>query len=362
MNDVLRERLVNQKLAACAARDPVEIVSWLGAIQAQDFRGATWAIGVRSKRLTEAAVERAYDEGRILRTHVLRPTWHFVAGADIRWLIALTGKRIIARLAYRHRQLELDAPTFARIRSVLGRALATAHLTRREIAVVLRRARIQVTPERLLHLLMVAELEGLLCSGPLRDGQVTYALMDARAPRVPPIDVETALARLAERYFTSHGPATLADFAWWSGLSLRDARSAVEMAGTVLSRDAVIGGLYRRGRRPPRRSHVNPSAWLLPNYDEYLVAYADRTAVLGNHPVHPRDLLSHTVIIDGLALATWRPRQQNGSVSIAVTPRWRLTRDDLERICGAADRYGAFVGRAVDIEQPAGSRSARGVR
>ncbi len=359
MNDVIRERLVNQKLAACA-RDPVEIVSWLGAMQAQDFHGAKWAIGVRSKTLTEAAVVRAYDEGRILRTHVLRQTWHFVAAADIRWLIALTGPRILARMAYRHRQLGIDPPTITRSRSALRRALAKTPHTRRDVAGVLRRAGVPVTPERISHLVMVAELEGLVCSGPLRDGRVTWALMDDRAPRAPSIDAETALARLAVRYFTSHGPATLADFAWWSGLSVRDARSAVEMAG--LSRDAVVNEMYRRGPRPPRRGGVNPSEWLLPNYDEYLVAYTDRSAVLGDCPVDPRVLLDYTVVIDGFALGTWRPRRRNGSVSIAVTPRRRLTRDDQERIRRAGDRYGAFVGSAVEIERLAGSQGGRGAR
>ncbi len=359
MNDLIRERLVNQKLAA-RARDPVEIVSSLGAIQAQDFHGATWAIGVRSNTLTDAAVVRAYDEGRILRTHVLRPTWHFVAAADIRWLVALTGPRILARMAYRHRQLGIDPPTIARSQSALRRALAKTPHTRRDIAAVLRRAGVPVTPERISHLVMVAELAGLLCSGPLRDGQVTWALMDDRVPRAPSIDPDTALARLAGRYFRSHGPATLADFAWWSGLSRGDARSAVEMAG--LSRDAVVDGMYRRGRRPPRRSGVTPSEWLLPNYDEYLVAYTDRSAVLGDCPVDPRLLLDYTVVIDGFALGTWRPRRRNGSVSIAVTPRRRLTRDEQERVRRAADRYGAFVGSDVEVERLDGRQGTRRAR
>jgi hypothetical protein len=362
LNEILRERLVNQKLAGSAPPDPHEIVSWFGAVQAQDFQGARWALKLRSKSLTAAAVDRAFDEGRILRTHVLRPTWHFVTAGDIRWLIALSGPRIIARLAYCHRWLELDAGTMIRSRAALIRALEARHLTRRELAGVLQRARIAVTPVRLSHLLMVAELEGLVCSGPVCDGRLTYALMDERAPRVSPIDADAALARLAGRYFTSHGPATLADFAWWGGLSLREARSAVEMAGPALSRDLVVGGLYRSRGPRPRARMARPAAWLLPNFDEYLVAYKDRAAVFGDRPVSSWDTLTHTVIIDGLAAATWRPRRQNGSVSIDVWPRRRLTGDELDQIRGAGDRYGAFVGRAVAIERPAARREARGVR
>jgi Winged helix DNA-binding domain len=359
---MLRERLVNQKLAGAALHDPQEIISWFGAVQAQDFQGARWAVGLRSKSLTAAAVERAFDEGRILRTHVLRPTWHFVTAEDIRWLIALSGPRIIARLAYRHRWLELDAGTMARSRAALIRALESRHLTRRELAAVLQRAGVASTPERLSHLLMVAELEGLVCSGPLRDRQLTYALVDERVPRAAPLDAEQALARLADRYFTSHGPATLADFSWWSGLSRREARAAVERAGSALSRDVVGSGTFRAARPRSRARIVHPSAWLLPNFDEYLVAYKDRAAVFGDRPVSSWDTLTHTVIIDGLAAATWRPRRQNGSVSIDVWPRRRLTGDELDQIRGAGDRYGAFVGRAVAIERPAARREARGVR
>jgi hypothetical protein len=357
LNDLLRERLVNQQLAGSGMRDPREIVSWFGAIQAQDFQGAKWAIGLRANELTDAAVERSFNEGGILRTHVLRPTWHFVTAADIRWLVALTGPRVIARMAYRHRQLGLDAATVRRSRAALSRALAKAPLTRGEVAAALRRARIPVTPERLGHLLMLAEMEGLVCSGPLCDRQLTYDLMDRRAPGVDPVDASHALARLADRYFNSHGPATLADFAWWSGLSLRDAGSAVAIAGRALTRDALIGGTYRSARPRSRRRNVNPRAWLLPDFDEYLVAYRDRAAVLGDHAVAPRDVLTRTVIVDGRAVATWRVRREKDSVSIVVAPRQRLARDDQERIRHAAARYSSFIGRPCDTILEEASRT-----
>ena len=351
LSALLVERLVNQKLARSTLRDPCEVVSWFGAVQAQDFQGARWAIGLRTRAATDTTVERAFNDGAILRTHVLRPTWHFVVAADIRWLIALTGPRIIARMAWRHRQLELDPQTVRRSRTVLTRALGDGPLTRRDLAGVLQRTRILVTPERLSHLLALAELEGLVCSGPLRDRQFTYALIDHRVPGVPPVAQEEARARLAERYFRSHGPATLADFAWWSGLSMREARSAVEMAGTALSRDALVTGTYRFARSRRRARTVGHSAFLLPSFDEFLVAYKDRSAILGDRSIAPRDVLAQTVIVDGRAAGLWRARRENGSVTIAIDPRRRLPRDVLDRIRDAAARYGAFIGQPVTVER-----------
>lgn len=355
--DLLRGRLVNQKLAGSTFRHPGEVVSWLGAVQAQDFAGAKWAIGLRAIGLTEAAVERAYDQGAILRTHVLRPTWHLVSADDIRWLIALTGPRVIARLGPRHRYLEIDDRTVARSRAALTRALDKGALTRREAGGVLQRARIHVTPERLTHLLVLAELEGLVCSGPLRDRQTTYALMDQRVPAAPPVARDEALARLAVRYFLSHGPATIADFAWWSFLPLGDARAAIELAGPAVPRDAVATKAASR-RTGARSRKSEAAAWLLPNFDEFLVAYKERSAVLGQGPIDPRETLAHTVIIDGRAVGTWKARPERPTsgppgarpaVSIAVAPRVTLTRADWACIRQAADRYGRFTGRGAAV-------------
>jgi len=358
--DLLRGRLVNQKLAGSTFRHPGEVVSWLGAVQAQDFAGAKWAIGLRAAGLTEAAVERAYDQGAILRTHVLRPTWHLVAADDIRWLVALTGPRVIARLGPRHRYLELDDRTVARSRAALTRALDESSLTRREVGEVLRRARIQFSPERLTHLLVLAELEGLVCSGPLRDRQTTYALMDQRVPAAPPVGREEALARLAARYFLSRGPATIADFAWWSFLPLGDARAAIELARPAVPRDAVVT-TTASGHAGARSRTAGSAAWLLPNFDEFLVAYKERSAVLGQGPIGPRDTLTHTVLIEGRAVGSWKAGRQASlsraaaaerrTVSVAVAPRVELTRADWGSIRQAADPYARFLGAEVTVRE-----------
>ena len=339
VHDVLVRRLVNQELARPRLREAEALVSRFGAIQAQDFQGAKWAIGVRTDGLTDEAVERAFNDGRLLRTHVLRPTWHFVAAADIRWLVALTGPRVFARMAYRRRQLGLDDQEISRSRRAIVRALRDGPLTRRQIATALERAHLLITPERLTHLVMAAELEGLVCSGPLLERRFTYALMDTRAPEQAPLSRDEALGRLAERYFASHGPATAADFAWWSGLSLRDARAASEIAGT------------RRNPETPRAP--KRAAWLLPNFDEYLVAYRDRSAIHGGHAAGPPDALANTVIVGGSAVGTWRPRRGKDTVAVEVRMRRSLSRDDWNRVADAAGRYGRFIGRPVEMTRVA---------
>jgi hypothetical protein len=269
-------------------------------------------------------------------------------------MVGLTGPRVIARMGPRHRQLELDSATLTRSRATLTRVLGEGALTRPELGKALEQARIRLTPERLTHLLAVAECEGLVCSGALRGRQLTYALLDHRVPPAPAVARDEALARLAARYFNSHGPATVADFAWWSWLPLADARAAIAMAGAAISRDAVVANVYR-GRPRARSGKPGPTAWLLPNFDEFLVAYKDRAAILGEGPVDPRDVLAHTVLIDGRAVGTWKARSQvlparadAGSLpalSIGIAPRVRLARTDKERIEQAAGRYGRFIGR-----------------
>ncbi len=365
-NDLVRHRLINHRLAGSTLRDPRDVVAWFGAVQAQDFPGAKWALGLRAKGSTETVVDEAFNAGAIVRTHVLRPTWHLVAAADIRWLLALTGPRILARMAPRHRQLELDDAAVAKSGRALERSLSDAERSRHELAAALERVGIRITPERLSHLLAIAELQGRICSGPLRGGRITYALMDRRVPAAAPLPREEALALLAERYFRSHGPAALADFCWWSGLTAGDAKAAVAAAGSTLSQGSPAAGAYRHSGGPRRARLLQPAAWLLPNFDEYLVAYRDRSAVLGRVPIDPRDALGSTVILDGRAVGTWRALRGKDSAIVSIAPWRRLSGDERDRIAPAAARYGAFLGRPITVEQRPrtwrGRVAARGAR
>jgi hypothetical protein len=352
--DIPRLRLSNQRLSRLASGDPGGVVGWLGAVQSQDFTGAKWALGARLRSSSDARVERAFDEGTILRTHLLRPTWHFVLPADIRWLLDLTAPRIKTAMRYRHRQLELDARTFRRASAALKRALESAGAaTRDELRQALRAAGIRsLGVERMTHIMMWAELDGLVCSGPRKGKQFTYALLDARAPRARPRARDEALAELAARYFASHGPATVQDFAKWAGLTVADARAGLEDVKSGLRGEVVERREY--WFPPSRTARIeSPHAHLLSIYDEYISGYKDRGAIVA--PEDARRLvgmgnaLTSVIAIDGRIVGTWKRRVSAREVS--VEPRFfaspaASTRRAVKR---AADRYGEFLGLPVDL-------------
>src|SRR5581483_11815980 len=221
--ELVQRRLANQGISQPRFKTPREVVTWLGAVQAQDYAAAKWAVALRAQGVTDAAMDQALAEGTILRTHVLRPTWHLVIPEDIRWMLELTAPRIHALMTYQHRQLELDKTVFKRSHAALVKALQGGkQLTRSEITAALQRAGISTDGSRLTYLLGQAEIDGVICSGGRRGKQFTYALLDERAPKAKTLPREQALFELARRYFTSRGPATLQDFVWWSGLAMTD--------------------------------------------------------------------------------------------------------------------------------------------
>ena len=226
---MLSTRLRNQRLTGTTFRRADQVVSWLGAVQAQDYAGAQWGVALRARGLTVAAIDRAFDAGEILRTHVLRPTWHLVTPADLRWMLALTGPRLRRLLATYDRRLEIDARLLTRVRRIVESALEGGRfLTRDALAEALRaRGRITAAGQRLAHLVMYLEADAVICSGPRQGKQFTYALVAERTPGGATLSRDDALSELARRYFQSHGPATVHDFSWWSGLTMRDARTAV---------------------------------------------------------------------------------------------------------------------------------------
>ena len=238
---IATERLHNQRIARPGPAQPAQLVAWLGAVQAQEYAAAKWALGLRMPNgATDAKIERAFNDGRILRTHVLRPTWHFVAAADIHWMLELTAARVHRALAYAHRYYELDVTIRSRAAALFEQALSGGqHLTRAELGACLARAGVAATGTRLALLTIDAELEGVMCSGSKRGTQQTYAHLVKRAPRAKRLVRDEALAELTKRYFRSHGPATLRDFVWWSGLTTADAKRGLDMTG---ARNEAIDG------------------------------------------------------------------------------------------------------------------------
>ncbi|HEU5348920.1 MAG TPA: winged helix DNA-binding domain-containing protein, partial [Ktedonobacterales bacterium] len=267
-------RLSQQRLAREPLDTPEDVVNWLGAVQSQEYQAALWSLGLRMCAATADVIERAFNEGAILRTHVMRPTWHFVTPADIRWMLELTAPRISATMAYYNRQLELDDDLFTHSNTVIAAALeGERQLTRPELGAALAQAGIAVKGQRLGHIIMRAELDGVICSGPRRGKQFTYALLAERAPQSQTLPRDEALAELVRRYFTSHGPATTRDFAWWSGLTVTDARAGLASVGSALSREEIDGQTYWFSASALPEADPAHAALLLPTYDELLVGY-----------------------------------------------------------------------------------------
>lgn len=352
--DIPRMRLSNQRLSRPAAGDPGGVVGWLCAVQSQDFTGAKWALGSRLRSSSDARIERAFDDGAILRTHLLRPTWHFVLPADIRWLLDLTAPRIKAAMRYRHRQLELDARTFRRASAALERALeSSGAATRDELRRTLRAAGIRsLGVERMTHIMMWSELDGLVCSGPRKGRQFTYALLDARAPQVRPRARDEALAVLATRYFASRGPATVQDFAKWAGLTVADARVGLEDAKSELRSEVVERREY--WFPPSRTARVeSPHAHLLSIYDEYISGYKDRGAIVAPQDagrlVGRGNALTSVIAIDGRIVGSWKRRLSPREVSIELRFFAPPAGPALRAVTAAAERYGAFLGLPVAL-------------
>jgi hypothetical protein len=351
-----QQRLANQHLTAPVYRTPAEVVAHLGAVQAQDYGGAKWAVAQRALGVTDAAVEQAFAAGSILRTHVLRPTWHFVTPADIRWMLALTAPRVLAASASYFRKVGLDDRVFKRSRTALTKALQGGkQLTRDELATVLARAGVETDGGGALALLLIrAELDGIICSGPRRGNQFTYALLEERAPPARTLERDEALLELTKRYFFARGPATLQDFAVWSGLTAADGKRGTQMAGRELLQHTVDGRTYWFAASQTPAEPAGRTAYLLPNYDEYFIGFKDRSHILETAKdarigARENAIFANVIVLDGQVVGDWKRTLKKSAVTLELTPAVRLRKADHKLIAAAAQRYGAFLGLPVEL-------------
>ncbi len=352
--EIAWRRLANQRLVGTPFDSPVEVVRRLGAVQSQDYPGGKWGISMRTRNATDLDVERDLTAGRIVRTHVLRPTWHFVAAEDIRWMLALTAPRVSKVMAPYDRQLGLDEKVFARSERAIARALAGGkQLTRAEVRSALERVKIDTHPPRLGHLLMHAELDGLVCSGAMRGKQATYALLEERLPAAPTFERDEALAELATRYFPTRGPATVQDFAWWSGLTVSDAKRGVEAIQSALEHRVADGRTYWFTGPPPRKP-ATPLAHLLPNYDEYFIGLRDRSAIGEAVKESAVDVPSgtftaHVVVLDGQLVGGWKRTFSGRTVTVHMNLVVDVTTRQMQSIEAQMKRYGQFLDLPVEL-------------
>ena len=348
--DICGQRLASQHLITGKLQKASEIVELLGAVQAQDYSVAKWALAQRSRGLTDAEIENEITEGAILRTHILRPTWHFVAPADIRWMLALTAPRVRASMASYDRKLEIDAAVLRKSRAVLTKALRDGkQLTRAELSEALTKSGVRSDgTQRLAHLMMHAELDALICNGARRGNQFTYALLDERVPPAREKSRDDSLHELAIRYFSTRGPATEDDFAWWSGLTKGDAKRAAQSAESSLEQTVVGGRRYWYQPAARAAKPRSPLARLLPNYDEFFIGLKDRTAIqikLGTDKVQAgiSYLRGHIATIDGQIVGGWERTLKGESVVVTVRPLMRLSRVELDAISREGMNFAKFL-------------------
>jgi hypothetical protein len=341
-----RARMVGLALwGRSPAADPKSVVERLVAMQAQEHAYARWSVGQRCD-VPASVVDAAFDAGELIRTHVLRPTWHYASPADLRWLLALTGRRLDAVNARRYDELDLDARTLRRATDVIADAVAAGPRTRRELADRLQRRRISPGGQRMPHLLFHAELHMVVCSGPMRGKEHTYAPFDDRVPAGPSFTEEEALAELARRWFTTRGPASLVDFRWWSGLPAAQARAALGAVAPELSSYEQEDRTYwfAESPRPPKGPRVD----LVQCYDETIISYTETRDVLATTDVSfpaPRSIdgFTHVLLCDGRLAGHWRVHRRRGDVKVET--RLARTFDERERAAldAAVARYEEFV-------------------
>jgi hypothetical protein len=349
---IMRQRLRTQSVTAPRFATVEDVVGWLGAVQSQEYALAKWSIGQRMKRAGDDVVERAVAEGRILRTHVLRPSWHFVLPADIRWMLELTAPRVRTMMASYDRRLGLDGAVYAKSRALVVQALEGGrHLTRAELSDALAHGGLPARGQTLAHLLMRDELDGVVCSGTPQRKQQTYALLEERAPNARRLSRDEALAELTLRYFASHGPATLKDYRWWSSLPAPAAREALESVRPRLE-EVVISGHTFYFAGAPVAGRASGEAHLLQGYDELIVGYTESKGALDAAQKRSTIVLeptpfTHAILYDAQLVGHWRPRAgvQETTIEVQlVRPFPRSARDALK---DAISRYAAFTGQAA---------------
>jgi hypothetical protein len=347
MDDIVRRRLAAQRISAPRFARPAEVVAWLGAVQAQDYLGALWAVGLRLADAHERDVERAIAERAVVRSWPMRGTLHFLAAADARWMIDLLAPRVAASAANRLRTMGIDDAVLARARRALTKQLEGGRRLARPAAYeVLERAGIATKGQRGLHVLWRLAHEALLCFGPRQGKQHTIVLLEEWLPGARRLPADEALPELARRYFTGHGPATTRDFAWWSGLTLTEARRATEMAGKLLDEEVLAGERYWSSPGPSVRARGGDRAHVLPAFDEYFVGYADRSAAIpAAHAkrVTPFEILGPVVLLDGRVVATWKRRIASGSVVFSTKPLAPLGSPARSAVERALSRYARFL-------------------
>lgn len=354
LSETSKLRIINQQVAEAFFTKAKELVAWMGAVQAQDYSMAKWAIGLRLQNSTDEEIEAAYNRGEILRTHLMRPTWHFVSVDDIYWMLELTSPQIKSLMKSRDKQLELNGDVYLKSNRIIESALSKhIILSREEIGNELEKNKIETNSNRLSHILLRAELDGVVCSGPVKANKLTYCLLADRVPNKKAFARDESLAKLATRYFNSHGPATLSDFVWWSGLSLSEARIALEFVKTRFISETIGSETYWFKSTLTNYAEDDTSIHLLPAFDEFLIGYRDRSAsyvfIDNNKTISENGIFRPVLVIEGQVSGLWKRTTKKDKILIEINsfrPFSQTTKNDLEM---KAKSYEYFTGKGTKI-------------
>jgi len=322
--EIAQYRLQSQRIAKTEHKTAKEIVGWMGAMQAQDFAMSKWAIGARLPNATDKQVEKAFNDGDILRTHVMRPTWHLVSADDIYWMLELTATRIKAITKVRDIALGIDESIYAKTNAILEKSLSGGkQLTSDELKVIFENEKIDTNENRFYHYMMQAEIDAVVCSGAVKNKKQTYALLSERVPKVQRFSKDESLTKLAERYFKSHGPATLKDFVWWSGLTVSDARKGLESVKDKFISEIIDSETYWFESSIHNFTSDNSAVYLLPAFDEFIISYKNRNAIIS--PEHQTLAFSSNgifrplIVVDGQVIGIWKRTNKKNSTVIEPT-------------------------------------------
>jgi hypothetical protein len=353
--DLAKFRLESQQIAGTQFNTEKNIVAWMGAMQAQDYAMAKWAIGVRLPNSTDRGICAAIDNGDIIRTHILRPTWHFVSCDDIYWMLELTAQQIKASFKSRNNELGLSPAVLRKSNAVIEKALiGEKHLTREELIAELGHANIATDQNRASHIFAWAELEGLICSGPTKGGKQTYAILEERVLKKGTFNKDESLATLTKKYFSSRCPATLQDFIWWSGLSVSDAKHAMDMTGAEFIAEIVDSQTYWFPKPYSTQKADRDRAYLLPAFDEFIISYKDRSASLP--PGTPTKAITNNgifrpvVVVNGQVVGIWSRTIWKKQVFVEVELFDTPSKAMRNHIKEASEYYGGYLEKNTELK------------
>lgn len=346
--DIALQRLRGQQIDGSRFADPAALVTWMGAVQAQDYGQSLWAIGLRTRGATRHTVETAIESGHILRTWPMRGTVHFVPAQDAAWMLGLSAPRLARTDKRRMDSLNLTEAALDKSANVLHDALkGSPPLARQLVLQKLNDAGVATDGQRGYHILWRLALAGLICIGPTRGKQQTFAWLADWAPTQRKLEGEEALAELARRYIRSHGPAAIQDFATWSGQNLTNSRRAFAAIETELATHTQEGRQYFYVK-----DLVAPAApgsvHLLAGFDEYLLGYKDRRDVL--HADHANKIVPGgngiflpMIIVDGQIVGTWKRTMKPKAIDVTIETFVTLSPAVHQKIHAELDRYSAFM-------------------